>query len=580
MIKYTITIVAGLVLLANLAGIPFEFKANPSEIQKISGELYKLKLPVIFRIADVSTDNLDEIRSTLILRESGIALGPAHVLHDDIRRLGGGRYSHWGKSLLFSSSDHSDPRFNTHDYAITARLFPPIWLNGLAMVVVCWSLFRGLRPTGSAHWVTRMCRPTTLRGTVLLYSGIFAAATGMALTLHRPWQVPAVQPVAGGDRGVIERAAFYRQASGRYDLVFLGDSRTYCGIHPELIDPILGTHSINLAQFSNWFPTQYPLVRDLIPHIKPGTIVVWSIGHQNFYSGTSTQLFYNMPLLTTLKRLVLGKLTDGADRKSPFIQRVYPIPPLIALQYLFWNVPTNGLGDNVAFFSPLLRAFTKRDETRDDIYRWLNRDLVALPSPESPPESPPGSLPLPTQDRDAWVALTGRFPEASIVENRDQGHLVSLTAFLAGGGYYRVEIDPAFFRRKQAEMGLQPIDDAQALSQIIPEPDAGLLRLFDTILATFQDAGIPLIVNELEEAPFVYRNPIVRDKWRAFMRERIEPRVRAAGFPYVRTDLSTLKDDDYFDWDHLNQKGMEKYTPMIAESLRPFVDKNEPRHAF
>lgn len=54
--------------------------------------------------------------SPLVLLEDGVPLGPPHSLHDDIRQLGGGRYSHWGNSLYFSASDGSDPRTNGRAY--------------------------------------------------------------------------------------------------------------------------------------------------------------------------------------------------------------------------------------------------------------------------------------------------------------------------------------------------------------------------------------------------------------------------------------------------------------------------------
>ena len=39
-------------------------------------------------------------RSSLRLFENGREIGPAHSNHDEIRKFGGGRYSHWGRSSL------------------------------------------------------------------------------------------------------------------------------------------------------------------------------------------------------------------------------------------------------------------------------------------------------------------------------------------------------------------------------------------------------------------------------------------------------------------------------------------------
>jgi FkbM family methyltransferase len=55
-------------------------------------------------------------RSILLLFEDGKLLQSAHALHEDIRTLGGGRYSHWHETLYFSTSDNSDPNTNGREY--------------------------------------------------------------------------------------------------------------------------------------------------------------------------------------------------------------------------------------------------------------------------------------------------------------------------------------------------------------------------------------------------------------------------------------------------------------------------------
>jgi hypothetical protein len=59
-----------------------------------------------------------ESTSRLRLYEDGRQLGPGHSTHEEIRRLGGGRFSHWGTDLLFSSSDNSDPSRNGRRYEV------------------------------------------------------------------------------------------------------------------------------------------------------------------------------------------------------------------------------------------------------------------------------------------------------------------------------------------------------------------------------------------------------------------------------------------------------------------------------
>jgi 2-polyprenyl-3-methyl-5-hydroxy-6-metoxy-1,4-benzoquinol methylase len=69
-------------------------------------------------------DDVDHPAASVIrVYENGFLLGPPHAPHDEIRRSGGGRYSHWKGRLHFSSSDGSDPRVNGRRYEVRAPVF-------------------------------------------------------------------------------------------------------------------------------------------------------------------------------------------------------------------------------------------------------------------------------------------------------------------------------------------------------------------------------------------------------------------------------------------------------------------------
>ncbi|MCM2313764.1 MAG: FkbM family methyltransferase [Thermoanaerobaculia bacterium] len=57
-------------------------------------------------------------KSGLLLFEGEQMMGPAHSLHDDIRKLGEGRFSHWAGNLYFSTTDGSDPNANGRSYTV------------------------------------------------------------------------------------------------------------------------------------------------------------------------------------------------------------------------------------------------------------------------------------------------------------------------------------------------------------------------------------------------------------------------------------------------------------------------------
>ena len=75
--------------------------------------------------------------SSLEIREDGHLLSPAHALHADIAKIGEGRYSHWNRHLIFSTSDNSDPRSNGRVYRLFIR--PNLYVLGLFMagIVAC-----------------------------------------------------------------------------------------------------------------------------------------------------------------------------------------------------------------------------------------------------------------------------------------------------------------------------------------------------------------------------------------------------------------------------------------------------------
>ena len=87
---------------------------DPAMITPSTGLSFQYPVPQFVARAD---DSENHGRSTVAMLEDGKPLRP-HSLHDDIRRLGGARFSHWKDYILFSSSDGSDPRRNGRRYTL------------------------------------------------------------------------------------------------------------------------------------------------------------------------------------------------------------------------------------------------------------------------------------------------------------------------------------------------------------------------------------------------------------------------------------------------------------------------------
>lgn len=91
-----------------------------SQISSESGHCHVAPLPSLAYLGE----NVSGEPSPLRLFEDGVEIGPGSSLHDDIRKLGGGRFSHWGDTLFFSTSDNSDPNANRRTYHYLAPQNP------------------------------------------------------------------------------------------------------------------------------------------------------------------------------------------------------------------------------------------------------------------------------------------------------------------------------------------------------------------------------------------------------------------------------------------------------------------------
>lgn len=71
-------------------------------------------------IASVPADLISDKEgvSSLLVLENGTPLRQAHASHEEIRKDGQGRFSHWGSQVYFSTSDNSSPRENGRTYEI------------------------------------------------------------------------------------------------------------------------------------------------------------------------------------------------------------------------------------------------------------------------------------------------------------------------------------------------------------------------------------------------------------------------------------------------------------------------------
>jgi 2-polyprenyl-3-methyl-5-hydroxy-6-metoxy-1,4-benzoquinol methylase len=68
-------------------------------------------------LASTADNERERARSKVMIFEDGKPLGLAHSQHTEIAKRGGGRFSHWNESLMFSASDNTSPLRNGRSYA-------------------------------------------------------------------------------------------------------------------------------------------------------------------------------------------------------------------------------------------------------------------------------------------------------------------------------------------------------------------------------------------------------------------------------------------------------------------------------
>jgi len=300
----------------------------------------------------------------------------------------------------------------------------------------------------------------------------------------------------------------YLKDASDYSLVYFGDSRTLSNFHPDRLDPLLGTRSINLGAIAHWLPTQYPFLRDIIASIPKSSTVVWSIGHQNF-------------------SMVGKEITNN-----------YPIAPYRS-EYLSWGFTEEQLKSNLDYYNSTENTLTRRKAWNT----WIKQ---------------------------SYSKSVGLASKADILSSEtlldEAGSPTSQDIKTKGGGELRVEINHEFFRKKQLEFS----GKFTAEHCLGEEP---YLKMFSEMLTLFRKNDINLIVNEVEEAPTSYADLQSRAACRDYMRRKIQPMVEAEGFPYIRVDWDRFGAADYFDYNHLNSDGVEKFSPLIAEKIRPYLVK-------
>jgi GDSL-like lipase/acylhydrolase family protein len=155
--SFVVLIIVAGTLYFGCAGIQVTKVLVPADIRSFSGFAYVAPVPrgdELYPLVLRSDSLQDTAASKASLREDGVKLGPRHTITSEIANTGSGAYFHLEDTIIFSTSDNSDPRTNGRTYTFHARAylslvwFWPLLTGGILLLggarVVPW--VRAWRP--------------------------------------------------------------------------------------------------------------------------------------------------------------------------------------------------------------------------------------------------------------------------------------------------------------------------------------------------------------------------------------------------------------------------------------------------
>ena len=335
-----------------------------------------------------------------------------------------------------------------------------------------------------------------------------------------------------------DKLAHLKANSAQYDLILWGDSRTYIGIDPDIVAEETGLPTFNYGSMAHWFPTQYPQLQKMLPHLK-NKKVVWTIGRINF---------------------------NVLDAQRPEVNTNTSLSIRQFFEYINIGYHPKVLIDNVLqHYLPSRSLIFRKDKIQEKSSEFLAApSLVQIATqPEKAPESQADVERIAMVEQ-LLASVTQRYPDSLSVGlvNGDEMDNVLIDVARSNGQRVHVEVEPEYLRSRQKYFAETsgPVKPINAL----PE------SLFYKMVDLFAANEIELIVVEYRDAPYQTKQASVRQIHRSDM-DKYKAYVEAHGFQYIVPDMSALLDDHYFDYNHLNEEGSRIYSKMLGASLAKLV---------
>ncbi len=333
-----------------------------------------------------------------------------------------------------------------------------------------------------------------------------------------------------------EKLDFYKSHKSQFSALFIGDSRTLCALHPDELEVYWDRQGFTLAHWANWMATQYAVLGDVVDEIPQDTVIVWSIGADNF-------------------------------GLSP-IESIYPVGLKRAPYLLHLGYPAGEVFSNVLSYLPFTFIVGQRIRLFNFSQTLMDKPLARLMRPAKEPTH----RDIVTK-QDNQQEILSRFRTQSGVGYirpwyGENGELVSVAQYKTNGAALRTELVPEYYRERQT------LYNEGGIAQTV-KFDHATLQLFEKMLSMMKERGLSVIVNEMELAPHRYESQEDHRKTQEILRAKIVPIVESYGFDYVHVDYTKFTDEDYFDYNHMNAKGVKKFSADLGPKLKEILKKGD-----
>ena len=373
-----------------------------------------------------------------------------------------------------------------------------------------------------------------IRNRIALYAAVIGLILGVWLESPRYYRPPVYSVPSG-------KVVAYLAQPDAYQVLFVGDSRTFTDIQPRTVSPLIGRPSYNLATFGLWMPVEYLEYQDVFPHVPQGTVVVWSLSHHNFAP-------------VDVQWWIPGQYKFSLADAAEYVLDGYPVERVIR-EY------------DESPFSPVDLVVKRRKELTSSFENVVWRsNAPAAPATESTPAAS-GNADGINVDAARILELLKQDTSLTYVSPTvDAGIITSIETIRTDGGYDRILVDDAYYRRQQAP--LWPVHSNVTECQF--NPNGVYMRTFGKILDLVSKYQIRMVVNYIEDAPGSWQSDIERQCAKQFMQDKIVPMLTARGIAYMAPDLYPVigfNDDFYFDNSHLTTNGAAIYSKLFASDL-------------